>query len=413
MWGRLFWVLGVVAVACVLVALWANLRERPENLHISGEQWREDLRYLARELPKRHANSFNYTPRDMFEKAVADLDAQLAHANADEAWVGFQRITSMIGDAHTYLQTPKDAADLNLDIARFGADYRVVDVDPVWKNAIGARVIKIGDVPVERCAELARGLYSRNENPPSGESFVEAVLTTAAALHGLGITPDRNVAHYTLLDDSDHEFTIDVHSVPSSGPLVRSYKEPPLYLQNPPERFSCTYLAEAGTLYCNVRDILDLKAPAKAMLETIQQKQPRKLVIDLRRNRGGDYTLGEKYLLHPIRDLTSINKKGHLFVLISADTFSAAMNNAAQFRAQTAAMLVGQEIGEKPNSYQEPRSMTLPNSHLTVRYSTRYYQFAASGENAIRPDQEIVPGWADYQAGRDPVLEWVLKYPTQ
>jgi len=69
---------------------------------------------------------------------------------------------------------------------------------------------------------------------------------------------------------------------------------------------------------------------------------------------------------------------------------------------------VGQTIGEKPNGYAEVRSMLLPNSQLTVHYSTRYYKFSEGGENAIRPDREITPSWADYKAGRDPVLEWVL-----
>ena len=97
-------------------------------------------------------------------------------------------------------------------------------------------------------------------------------------------------------------------------------------------------------------------------------------------------------------------------MLISADTCSAAMNNAAQFRTRTAALLVGQEIGEKPDSYQEPRSMTLPNSYSTVRYSTRLYRVALNGENAIRSDYEIIPTWTDYKAGSDPVLTWVLTY---
>ena len=84
------------------------------------------------------------------------------------------------------------------------------------------------------------------------------------------------------------------------------------------------------------------------------------------------------------------------------------MNNAAQFRALTAATLVGETIGEKPNSYAEPREMVLPHSHLTVRYSTRYYSFAPGGDNVIRPDREIAPTWDEYRVGRDPVLDWVL-----
>jgi hypothetical protein len=95
--------------------------------------------------------------------------------------------------------------------------------------------------------------------------------------------------------------------------------------------------------------------------------------------------------------------------LIGPDTFSAAMSNSAHFRARTNALLVGEPIGEKPNSYQESRQLTLPNSHLLVRYSVRFYRFVESGENLIRPDQEIVPSWNDFKSGRDPVLEWVLK----
>ena len=118
-------------------------------------------------------------------------------------------------------------------------------------------------------------------------------------------------------------------------------------------------------------------------------------------------------MAHPIRDMPTINKKGHLFVLIGANTFSAAMSNATHFRYQTKAILVGRSIGEKPNSYQEPRSFILPNSHLTVRYSTKFYKFIESGENIVRPDKEIEYTWEDYMGGNDPALEWVLHYPAK
>ena len=97
-------------------------------------------------------------------------------------------------------------------------------------------------------------------------------------------------------------------------------------------------------------------------------------------------------------------------MLIGPYTFSAGMANAAQFRFETAAILVGEPIGEKPNSFQEAREMRLPNSHLIARYSTESYSFVEEGENAIRPDQEIDREWNSYKVGRDPVLEWALEY---
>src|SRR5262252_11158380 len=93
-----------------------------------------------------------------------------------------------------------------------------------------------------------------------------------------------------------------------------------------------------------------------------------------------------------------LNQRGRLFVLIGTDTFSAAMSNAAQFRTTTNATLVGQPIGERPNSYQEPRQFKLPNSHLVVRYSTRYYKFIEGNNNVVAPDKEIIPTWQDYKA---------------
>lgn len=79
-----------------------------------------------------------------------------------------------------------------------------------------------------------------------------------------------------------------------------------------------------------------------------------------------------------------------------------------QFRTMTHATLVGQPIGERPNSYQEPRQFTLPNSQLVVHYSTGYYKFTSGPSNVVAPDKEITPTWEDYKNGHDPVLEWVL-----
>ena len=112
------------------------------------------------------------------------------------------------------------------------------------------------------------------------------------------------------------------------------------------------------------------------------------------------------------RRAADLNARGHLYVLVGALTFSAAMNNAAQFQDETRAILVGQTIGERPNSYQEPRQFRLPNSHLVVRASTLWYAFRKQGPNVVAPEKAITPTWNEVRSGRDPVLEWVFSQPT-
>jgi hypothetical protein len=98
-------------------------------------------------------------------------------------------------------------------------------------------------------------------------------------------------------------------------------------------------------------------------------------------------------------------------VLVGRRTYSAAMVTAIDFRKETSATLVGEPIGERPNSYSENDELTLPNSRVVVSYSTRYYTFLDQDVPAVLPDIRIDPDWASFRAGRDPVLEWVQSRP--
>lgn len=381
-----------------------------DKLSLTPRQWKEDLAYFATELPKRHPDAFAVTPKDKFEAAVAELNGKIDHLNSDEIYIGLDRLANLIGDAHTYVEFPNDNANLPLDIRHFGNESRVTIVAPGYEQALGARVIAIQNMPLAQARELAGTIAPIAETASLKEARVDGFLTTGMALHGLGIAPDRNSARYTLATDDGKQVVVDFKALPpgQEPKWVHITAQLPLSQQHVNGSVACTYLREARTLYCNVRWIRDLAGPAKEMFETLRREHPDKLVIDLRENGGGDYNVGLKHLIEPLRKEKGINRKGHLFVLIGPNTFSAAMSNAAQFRSMTEATLVGQMIGERPNSYQEPRQFALPNSHFVVRYSTRYYKFAEGAENVIAPDQEIIPTWEGYRCGHDPVLQWVV-----
>ncbi|HEY2116678.1 MAG TPA: hypothetical protein VGJ51_16400 [Candidatus Angelobacter sp.] len=374
--------------------------------------WQEDLHYFATELPKEHANAFYHLSRPEFDSMIAKADTELAHADGDEAYVLIDRIANAIGDGHTFVIWPDDLSHVPLQLRLFDGEYRVTAVLPGNESSLGARVVKVGDMPIEQVLERLRPLTPSTETKELGDIRMEDFLAIGMLLHGTGVIPDRNSVTYTLANESGHQSTLRLSGMPMqefmSQKWVTAFKERPLYLQGRDSGLWCEFLAASHTMYCNFAAYENLQQNAARMLAMVKERHPRQLAVDLRFNLGGDYMQGEKYVIQPLRALLEINSRGHLFVLIGPYTFSAGMSNAAQFRSETQAILVGQPIGERPNSYQEARELPLPNSHLVVRVSTRFYEFAPGHkDNVIRPDKEIDRTWKDYRAGRDAALDWV------
>ena len=52
-------------------------RPVPERTDLGAGEWRQDLAFIARELPRRHANAFHHLSQHDFARAVADLDARI------------------------------------------------------------------------------------------------------------------------------------------------------------------------------------------------------------------------------------------------------------------------------------------------------------------------------------------------
>ena len=175
----------------------------------------------------------------------------------------------------------------------------------------------------------------------------------------------------------------------STSALVPVAKEPPLFRQKLAEPFWFTYLPDSQTVYANFKRYPSLKKNAQELFAFVDRNRTSRLVIDLRQNGGGDFFEGREHLIEPIKKRPAINQKGRLFVVVGRTTFSAAMVNAIDFRKETNAILVGEPIGERPNSYSENDEMTLPNSRLVVSYSTRYYKFLDEDVPAVLPDMRI------------------------
>jgi hypothetical protein len=258
------------------------------SLHLTPQQWDDDIAFFARELPQRHANAFQHLTRGQFNAAITGLKRRLPQMNGDEIYVALDRIANSIGDAHTYVEFPVDMANLPLGLARFGADYRVVAVGAGFEKALGARVVNIGEVPIAQARQLGVSMTPTAETTALADARVVGFLTMGITLHGLGIIADRNVAPYTLVDEDGKKFTLSFQATPPVDQvnLVNLVKKPPLRQQNPDQDFWYVYLPDSQTLYCNFRGYQQLKQSTAALLREVKDKNPNKLVIDLRQNSG-------------------------------------------------------------------------------------------------------------------------------
>lgn len=68
----------------ILFAFLSSCHSQRASSQVSSERWREDLRYLARELPAQHANAFHTVTRETFAAEVARLDAAISTMNDDD-----------------------------------------------------------------------------------------------------------------------------------------------------------------------------------------------------------------------------------------------------------------------------------------------------------------------------------------
>lgn len=154
-----------------------------------------------------------------------------------------------------------------------------------------------------------------------------------------------------------------------------------------------------------------IKAFSKRLFEYVEQNSVEYLVIDLRRNGGGNNFLNQP-LVHGLIKCDTINIHGHLFVIAGRQTFSAAMNGVADIEANTEAIFVGEPTGSRPNFVGETTIITLPCNTVRLSCSSLYWQRSHASDDRmwIAPHPLAEMSSEDYRTNRDPAMETILAF---
>jgi hypothetical protein len=388
------------------------------------DAWAEDIDDLARNLPVLHKNLFFRISRESFRDEIIKLDADLPTLSDAAIKTRLRAIVASVGDGHTILES--DPVRL-LPIAPYWFEDGIIVVNAPagHPNLVGARLVSIEGVPIEEAANLASTLIPEG-NEASRKGDTPAILLDPEALVGLGIVPaDRadevvsGKAPIRLVFEKDGE-KIQTELSPVQAEEYRTLRwavarpsdaDLPLYRRHSELAFWSEYLEKRRLLYVKYNSCSDgPNGTAKDFFEGVAKKvrdgSVDALVIDLRDNGGGDSSLMDPFIAE--LETLPVNATGRLWVVIGRATFSSAILNAMAIRNTTAAILIGEPTGGKPNHYGEIKSFSLPNSGLRCQYSTKYFRTSDRDPNTIEPDVKEGLVSSDYFALRDPCLERIL-----
>ncbi len=382
--------------------------EPPERTDLSPEEWRADLAALAREIPARHANAFHAIDREAWTEAVAALDERLPTLPSATAAVALRELAARIGDGHTAVRLP-ETRRLPIGMFWFGDELRIVETDAAHADLLGARVLRIGDRSARDARRTAQRLIAR-ENRWADLAATPYLLRREDVLTYFGMAePGAGVRlRVRLADGASRDVTLAFEEDNEATAHVGG--APPIWRQRPGEGLWWQELP-GGVFYINFRTYDQLRTKSAQLFAEIDRLQPARVVLDMRDNGGGDFTVFRESVLAAIRERPWLNRPDRLYVIIGREMFSAAMSNAADLHLQTSATLVGEPIGERPNSYQEVRFFALPNSGLRVGVSVEYYEAlpGAGNPDAIEPDVSRPPTWRLFSHGQDDALEWIRR----
>src|SRR4051812_31654423 len=130
-----------------------------------------------------------------------------------------------------------------------------------------------------------------------------------------------------------------------------------------------------------------------------------KFVLDLRLNGGGNGDLNRGIFLPLIKSRYDV--PGKLYVLTGRRTWSAAQMLVTEMQKYTNAIFAGEPTASKGNAFGDSYRIVMPNSKVTVRVSTLWWQYLDPRDRREMIEPAIKAGlsFVDYVGGKDPALD--------
>jgi hypothetical protein len=385
--------------------------------------WREDLKALASGLKApgiRVAAGIATRGQKDFADVYPNFDTEVAliaetipHLTDAEMCLRLVHLIASAHIAHNTVDIPLGMGfliRLPVDFHWFADGLAISGATSDYSALLGARVLGIGGkTPEQLLSDLTPYISYEND--------------TWLRVKSVDLMPASGVLQYFGMIDADRSVALKLEktngdvvavSMPLASGNVKKigiadglHIPAVLYRSHPNSWYWTEYLADSQTLFiqynrCGNDSTHHFGDIARQALAEADSHNVKRVVIDLRWNGGGD-----ERVIDPLKSglASRLKALGRVYVLTGPGTFSSGMQNAITLRKDLSATLVGEPTGGAPDEYGEVSSLTLPNSKLVVRFTTKRWGPMGGGTNTVTPDLPVPFKLADFIAGRDPALD--------
>ncbi|HKK09147.1 MAG TPA: hypothetical protein VKA44_09700, partial [Gemmatimonadota bacterium] len=439
----------------------AGLRDDPRFRALAGfppdtsldrdARWRYDLAYMVEEALRLHPSPRGGGLPPAFLDAATALEDSVPALSDAAILRGLQRVVARLGDGHSVVYGIREGEGasarsyLPVLFWQFDDGFFIVDADSAHRDLLGSRVVALGGLPPDTVLARLAPCVNHDNALTTRWLGVRFYMRSPGWLRDVGAAADSGGVQVALEDSGGARRSVTL--VPTHQDLPRKLHWPwrhegagaagrasdgtgrtsdasgsagghgraPLWLQDPDTNYWMRWLPDPGILYVQfnqVRDEEDLPLSrfADRLRARIDSTGTRTVVVDVRRNNGGNNGLLEP-LLRTLAWFDADRPGNRLFVLTSRNTFSAAQNFVNRVKWRTDATFVGEPSASRPNVVGEDTHVVLPYSRALLSISSRYWQDFDPRDDRpwISPDMPVGLTSEAFLAGRDPALKAVVQ----
>lgn len=420
---------------------------------LTPAQYAEDLAAArAQFLP--NARAYSDAGRQAADRLLAEAIARAGRLDDGDFAYTLAQAASLADDLHTsafLLPLSERFPRLPIRFYGFRDGYFVTRVAPGYEDLLGARVERLGALPIDQAIE--RGLPYCGGPPGVRQLVASSLLHQGPFLRrvGAGNAPDAVAIALRLRDGTATVRTLPLKPLDDAilhaggfdaglRPTVVAHGKASAWIYGGPKPDALPLgLRESGkNLVARVEDIDAIYVRVESILETPErsvhkageeaiemaaQRRPAHVIVDLRPNGGGDFSYGIVLAMGMPR---LPREGGNTYVIVGRHTASAAIVTAAFLRhfGGRRTILVGEPMADRTAFWAEGKRVTLPNSKITMLPADGYHDWergctdwsrcyivtavlgVAAGPLDI--DLPAVPTYAEFAAGRDVAIEAII-----